>query len=119
MGLFPKVNNIGLPIPVVMVVARQLLMALDFLHRDCHVIHTDLKPDNILVKLDNAETAILIREEEFPPIASIHMVPSELPSHAILSHPIRAFSSDELLNLIHLSQLHVQLTDFGTGESPI
>ena len=91
MGLFPKVNNLGLPVPFVKVVARQLLMALDFLHRECHVVHTgaplsrivrvmselsiiekDLKPDNIPVKLDNVETAILIREEELPPIASVH-----------------------------------------------
>jgi serine/threonine-protein kinase SRPK3 len=40
MGLFPKVNNQGLPVSLVKVVARQLLMASDFLHRECHVIHT-------------------------------------------------------------------------------
>ena len=40
MGLFPKVNNIGLPVPLVKVVVRQLLMALDFLHRECQVVHT-------------------------------------------------------------------------------
>ena len=31
-------------------VARQVLSALDFLHRRCHVIHADVKPENILVK---------------------------------------------------------------------
>jgi len=44
MGLFPKVNSLGLPVRLVKVVARQLLMALDFLHRECHVIHTGAPP---------------------------------------------------------------------------
>jgi serine/threonine-protein kinase SRPK3 len=40
LGIFPKVNSPGLPVPLVKVVAKQLLLALDFLHRECHVIHT-------------------------------------------------------------------------------
>ena len=31
-------------------IARQVLTALDFLHRECKVIHADLKPENILIK---------------------------------------------------------------------
>ena len=31
-------------------VARQVLTALDFLHRRCKVIHADVKPENILIK---------------------------------------------------------------------
>ena len=40
MGIFPSGKNIGLPIPLVKYVAKQLLMALDFFHRECHIIHT-------------------------------------------------------------------------------
>ncbi|KAG1764075.1 kinase-like domain-containing protein [Suillus placidus] len=115
MGIFPKVDR-GLPVPLVKVVAKQLLLALDFLHHECHVVHTDLKPDNILVELDNADTAIKIREESRS-VTPMQVVSSEPLSHAILSRPIHVFSSDELLNLIQFSKLNVKLTDFGTAVS--
>ncbi|KAG1779518.1 kinase-like domain-containing protein [Suillus placidus] len=120
MGIFPKVDR-GLPIPLVKVVAKQLLLALDFLHHECHMVHTvmlelsvigkDLKPDNILVELDNVDTAIKIREESRS-VTPMQVVSSEPPSHAIRSRPIHVFSSDELLNLIQFSKLNVKLTDF-------
>jgi serine/threonine protein kinase len=31
--------------------ALQMLKGLDFLHRVCHIIHTDLKPENVLLDL--------------------------------------------------------------------
>ena len=40
----------GLPIPVVKNIIRQLLIALSTLHMDLSVIHTDIKPENILFK---------------------------------------------------------------------
>jgi serine/threonine-protein kinase SRPK3 len=39
MGIFSKIDG-GLPVPLVKVVAKQLLLALDFLHRECHMVHT-------------------------------------------------------------------------------
>ena len=39
----------GLPIPVVKSIVKQILIGLDFLHRECKIIHTDLKPENILL----------------------------------------------------------------------
>ena len=33
----------------------QNLIGLDFLHRICHIIHTDLKPENVLVCLSEDE----------------------------------------------------------------
>lgn len=115
MGIFPKVDG-GLPVPLVKVVAKQLLLALDFLHRECNVVHTDLKPDNILLELDNVDAAIKIQEESRP-TAPMQEVSSEPRSHAILSRPIHVFSSDELLTLSQLSKLNVKLTDFGTAVS--
>ncbi|KAH8061837.1 hypothetical protein JL722_3792 [Aureococcus anophagefferens] len=40
----------GLPIDSVRNVCRQICMGLDFLHRRCSIIHTDLKPENVLLK---------------------------------------------------------------------
>ncbi|KAI0043823.1 kinase-like protein [Auriscalpium vulgare] len=38
----------ALPIPLVRQVARQVLFGLDYLHSECNIIHTDLKPSNIM-----------------------------------------------------------------------
>ena len=35
----------GLPINVVKRIVKQILMGLDYLHSDCGIIHTDLKPE--------------------------------------------------------------------------
>lgn len=40
--------------------AKQILIGLDYLHRMCGVIHTHLKPENILICLTKQETVSLI-----------------------------------------------------------
>ena len=40
----------GIPNHMVRKLVRQVCIGLDFLHRVCHVIHTDLKPENVLLK---------------------------------------------------------------------
>jgi serine/threonine-protein kinase SRPK3 len=39
----------GMPLRFVKQVARQVSVALFFLHRDSKIIHTDLKPENVLI----------------------------------------------------------------------
>lgn len=43
-------NYRGIPVPVVKTIARGVCKGLDFLHRNCHIIHTDLKPENVLLQ---------------------------------------------------------------------
>ena len=45
----------GLPLDLVKEITRQVLMGLDFLNRICRVIHTDLKPENVLLCLTDGE----------------------------------------------------------------
>lgn len=45
----------GLPLEMVKEITRQVLMGLDFLNRICRVIHTDLKPENVLLCLTDQE----------------------------------------------------------------
>ena len=57
LSLVKKYDYRGIPIPIVREITRQLLIGLDYMHRVCRLIHTDLKPENI--------TFALKEEEEF------------------------------------------------------
>lgn len=46
----------GLPIDVVKSITRQILEGLHFLHSKCNIIHTDIKPENILLELEPVGT---------------------------------------------------------------
>ncbi|OMH81594.1 Protein kinase dsk1 [Zancudomyces culisetae] len=51
-------NRNGLPMHIVRQVARQILEGLSYLHGPCRMIHTDLKPENVLVCIENVEDVI-------------------------------------------------------------
>ena len=57
--IIKKYNYKGIPIPLVRTITKQILMGLDFLHRICHIIHTDMKPENILVCLTDDELRLI------------------------------------------------------------
>ncbi|VEU22081.1 DEKNAAC103058 [Brettanomyces naardenensis] len=48
----------GLPITLVKQISKQILLALDYLHRECGIIHTDLKPENVLVEIHDVERLV-------------------------------------------------------------
>ncbi|XP_041639111.1 SRSF protein kinase 1b isoform X2 [Cheilinus undulatus] len=47
-----KSNYQGLPLPCVKSIIRQVLQGLDYLHTKCRIIHTDIKPENILLTVN-------------------------------------------------------------------
>ena len=55
-----RYNYKGVPLPLCRIMAKQCLMGLDYLHRVCQIIHTDLKPENV---------NLCLREEEVQEIA--------------------------------------------------
>ncbi|ODQ78494.1 hypothetical protein BABINDRAFT_65165 [Babjeviella inositovora NRRL Y-12698] len=57
----------GIPLAYVKQIAKQLLVSLDFLHRVCGIIHTDLKPENVLIEIGDVEqivNTITVQEQE-------------------------------------------------------
>ncbi|XP_033072839.1 SRSF protein kinase 1 isoform X7 [Trachypithecus francoisi] len=42
----------GLPLPCVKKIIQQVLQGLDYLHTKCRIIHTDIKPENILLSVN-------------------------------------------------------------------
>lgn len=51
----------GIPMPLVRRIAKQVLIGLDYLHRICKIIHTDLKPENCIVALNNEELGDIVK----------------------------------------------------------
>ncbi len=55
LGIMKRYDYRGIPIPIVRVIAKQILIGLDYLHRICNIIHTDLKPENVILALTEKE----------------------------------------------------------------
>ncbi|KAI3168992.1 hypothetical protein DTO046C5_4056 [Penicillium roqueforti] len=61
-------GRVGMPPNIVKAFLRILLQGLDFLHSECHVIHTDLKADNFLIGFEHANVIQrYVRQQELDP----------------------------------------------------
>ncbi|KAJ3035929.1 serine/threonine protein kinase, CMGC group [Rhizophlyctis rosea] len=54
--LIRQYHHHGIPVAIVKRIIKQVLMGLDYLHRECGIIHTDLKPENVLICINVSET---------------------------------------------------------------
>ncbi|CAO3588022.1 unnamed protein product [Absidia cylindrospora] len=56
LSLMKRFNYRGLPVNMVKRITRQILDGLAFLHDACGIVHTDIKPENILIWIPDVET---------------------------------------------------------------
>lgn len=58
LGLIKRYNHRGIPMPLVKQITKQVLLGLDYMHRECGIIHTDLKPENVLIEIGDVEKIV-------------------------------------------------------------
>ena len=68
----------GIPMPLVRRISKQILIGLDYLHRICKIIHTDLKPENTIVALSNDSLAEIVKNGQIPKSRKKYMQSSKL-----------------------------------------
>nr|GAT46892.1 kinase-like protein [Mycena chlorophos] len=90
LGLIKRHQNKGVPMPLVKQIAKQVLLGLDYMHRYCGVIHTDIKPENVLIYIDDVESIIqaeLAAAAAAASASSSPSNPSSLPKPKIIGVP--------------------------------
>ncbi|TIA70618.1 hypothetical protein E3P92_02548 [Wallemia ichthyophaga] len=73
LGLIKRYQHRGVPIQIVKQVAKQILLSLDYMHNKCGIIHTDIKPENVLICIDDVEVVVKAELDN-----SVQAVPTKL-----------------------------------------
>ncbi|PPQ66119.1 hypothetical protein CVT26_010920 [Gymnopilus dilepis] len=58
LALIERNKKKGVPRSLVRVIAKQILLGLEYLHDECDLVHTDIKPENILISIPDIEAHI-------------------------------------------------------------
>ncbi|PLB48108.1 protein kinase [Aspergillus steynii IBT 23096] len=99
-----KYEDGKLPVKAVKVIVRQLLLGLDFLHRECGIVHTDLKPTNILLELENQKDAVS---------QYLAKVPRRTGTKDGGTVPLREVITTPLIG--EMEKPHIRIIDFGVA----
>lgn len=118
-----RYDYMGLPIPLVKRIIKQVLEGLHLLHEKCEIIHTDLKPENILLSLSRSEIDTILQNIDLAShelSSSIEGIENiQLSSNAIVSPSISVSRSREyslsMLDDPCYENLLVKIADLGNG----
>ncbi|XP_053207834.1 serine/threonine-protein kinase spk-1-like [Panonychus citri] len=80
--LIIRSNYEGIPLQNVKSIIKQVLQGLDYLHSKCQIIHTDIKPENILIEVDESYIRRLAIEA-----TQLHKLGIKLPGSLICTAP--------------------------------
>lgn len=117
LSVIKKYNYKGIPISIVKNVVRQVCLGLDFLHRHCLIIHTDIKPENILMESLRSTSSSSPGTIKNP---RVQLIPSSNTGESAVDSNPKTFSSpagiplalDTIQSVIQpLEQLNLQRAD--------
>eukprot|EP00095_Tigriopus_kingsejongensis_P008551 maker-scaffold989_size72935-snap-gene-0.10 protein:Tk08551 transcript:maker-scaffold989_size72935-snap-gene-0.10-mRNA-1 annotation:"srsf protein kinase 1-like" len=75
-------NYQGIPLYNVKLIMKQVLEGLQYLHTKCQIIHTDIKPENVLICVDEAHTRKIAADATY-----YHKMGIKLPGSAVSTAP--------------------------------
>ncbi|KAH9456866.1 hypothetical protein Pst134EA_020777 [Puccinia striiformis f. sp. tritici] len=97
------------PAPIVRKIGRQVLLGLDYLHRECGIFHLDLKPANVLICIEDVER-VISSELESPPKGGYNTKTS-IPLKSTPARSVRPGQTDHS----DYSNITIKITDLGSG----
>ncbi|KAF8140045.1 kinase-like protein [Boletus edulis] len=108
--LIERYKKKGVPQPLVKLITKQIILGLQYLHDECDLVHTDIKPENILISIPDVETHIL---------AELSVSPSPRSRQVGVPHPTRSRLGMTIPNRRPpLRERHVEIFDSQPLSSP-
>ncbi|KAL0483103.1 hypothetical protein AKO1_014996 [Acrasis kona] len=71
LSLIREYDYKGIPLDRVRVIMRHVLQGLDLMHRQCSIIHTDLKPENVIQKQPSSKIVQIMKSYKRPPKSGV------------------------------------------------
>jgi serine/threonine-protein kinase SRPK3 len=131
LSVIKRYRHRGIPVHLVRQIIYQVLMGLDYMHRECGIIHTDLKPENVLVCVENVEEVVkgLIGDLDYSdPAALAGVARSSKDAKVIESRPLthglssststKPFTPNNTLTKSQKKKLRQQLKQGGAMDDP-
>lgn len=84
LSVIKRYKHRGIPTTIVKQITKQVLLGLEYLHTECNIIHTDLKPENVLVCIPDVER-FLRREQN---LSDIHRCTDSSKRATLASQPL-------------------------------
>ncbi|KAG8220000.1 kinase-like protein [Butyriboletus roseoflavus] len=109
LALIARNKKKGVPQPLVKLIARQVLLGLQYLHDECDLVHTDIKPENILISIPEIEAHIL---------AELSVSPSPRSRQVDVPHPTKSRLGMTIPNRRPPRERHVEIFDSQPLSSP-
>ncbi|KAL5634722.1 hypothetical protein ACGC1H_002682 [Rhizoctonia solani] len=108
-------NDYRLPLGLIKTVIRQALLGLDYLHTCCGIVHTDVKFDNLLLRLVDIPLAIAREITVSPSRTHIGFVELNPSPYIVDSQPIN-IPLYSVLSHLDSCQAEVVVTDLGHAQ---
>ncbi|KZT23770.1 kinase-like protein [Neolentinus lepideus HHB14362 ss-1] len=115
LALIERHKKKGVPRGLVKVIAKQVLLGLMYLHDECDLVHTDIKPENIMISIPDVESHIQqeLTTSQSPTCRKVGVPPAKA-TRSGMAIPKRPNN----LDYPYRQQRHVQIFDSQPLSSP-